>query len=398
MLYRLPVIFALACLLVSCATQSPSYQAGTPCEAETYTVVDNFAGARRGRCVVLSDNHVRIRILPEDDGYINDSPWFAFKVVPRAATTATITIDYFGGHHRYVPKISRDGLHWSSISGDDVDESRDGKQASFTVETGETPFWVSAQEILTPRYYEVWNRKMAATGRANVTILGESLGKRPIAMLQNNPSADNVLFLVGRQHPAEVTGAIALFAFYETLLADTKLATEFRQHVNIVAIPLLNPDGVIGGNWRHNLGGTDLNRDWGPFKQPETKLIRALLDELDSNGKKVRVFLDFHSTQKNVFYTQNDEYPTTPALFTRTWLDNARPRIQNYDYGNQENPADKPGVAKNYMYKRYGIPSSTYEVGDETDRAAIREAAKVFAEELMLLMLEQDYRSPPDVI
>ena len=43
------------------------------------------------------------------------------------------------------------------------------------------------------------------------------------------------------------------------------------------------------------------------------------------------------------------------------------------------------------MYKRYGIPSTTYEVNDEIDRNAIRPAATVFAEELMLLMIEQKY-------
>ena len=43
------------------------------------------------------------------------------------------------------------------------------------------------------------------------------------------------------------------------------------------------------------------------------------------------------------------------------------------------------------MYKRYGIPSTTYEVGDDTNRNAIRQAATVFAEELMLLILEQNY-------
>jgi hypothetical protein len=40
------------------------------------------------------------------------------------------------------------------------------------------------------------------------------------------------------------------------------------------------------------------------------------------------------------------------------------------------------------MYKRYGIPSVTYEVGDETDRLATETAAVVFAEEFMKLLLQ----------
>jgi len=40
------------------------------------------------------------------------------------------------------------------------------------------------------------------------------------------------------------------------------------------------------------------------------------------------------------------------------------------------------------VYKRYGIPSMTYEVGDETSRADASAAARVFAEEFMRLLLE----------
>jgi predicted deacylase len=272
-----------------------------------------------------------------------------------------------------------------------VTVASNGSKATLTMDLGDEPVWLAAQEIITPAFYDVWNRKMEKTGVVDRSVLGESRNKMPVTVLNTTSDADDVLFLVGRQHPAEVTGAIGFWAFYENLVADTELAIRFRQHVKVVAVPLLNPDGVIGGNWRHNLGGTDLNRDWGPFEQPETKLMKALLDDLDASGKKIRVFLDFHSTQKNVFYTQNNDFPTKPPLFTNTWLENARPRIQNYDYVNQENPVESVGVAKNYMYNRYGIPSSTYEVGDETDRTAIRDAAKIFAEELMQLMLAQSY-------
>jgi len=393
MLHRFLAIalITFVALLTSCASVGPSFDSRTPCEAAAFTVIDSFSGARRGRCSVLSDDHVRLTILPEDSGYINDSPWFSFKIIPNYAATATVTINYVGGHHRYVPKISGDGIHWSALDQSHVSESADGKQATFSVSTGDDAVWVSAQELFPPPAYDIWNTKMAENGDTDIAVLGQSLGKQSISMLRSNAAARDVLFLVGRQHPAEVTGAIAFLAFYETLLSDTELANDFRQRFGIVAVPIINPDGVVGGNWRHNLGGTDLNRDWGPFEQPETQLMENLLQDLDDEGKKIRVFLDFHSTQKNVFYTQDDDNPTTPPHFTRTWLDNAKPRIQNYEYTNQENPVGTVGVSKNYMYKRYGIPSSTYEVGDETNRDSIRQAAAVFAEELMLLMLQQDY-------
>jgi len=378
-------------LLASCAATGPTFQSGQTCETASLSIVDGFAGARRGRCTVLADDHVRLTNLPEDAGYINDSPWYAMKVVPKTQTAAKITINYRGGHHRYQPKISTDGVHWSVLNEAAVEVGRNGKSVTITTPTSAAPFWIAAQEILTPAIYDAWMKTMVASGNAAMSVLGESRNRQPISLLTSNSDAKDVLFLVGRQHPPEVSGAIAFLAFYETLMGDSELANTFRDRFGILAIPMMNPDGVIGGNWRHNLGGTDLNRDWGPFEQPETQLVRDLLNRVDAGDKHIRVFLDFHSTQRNVFYTQNTDHPSTPPNFTRTWLDNAKPRIENYEYANQPGGVARVGVSKNYMYKRYGIPSLTYEVGDETERQAIRSSAAVFAEELMKLMLLQSF-------
>jgi len=375
-------------LVGACVAPRPAFDAGTPCETSEFTVVDGFAGARRGRCVVIAPNHVRVSILPEDDGYINPSPWYAFKLIPTGETTAVVSLKYVGGHHRYVPKISSDGLRWSAVSDGNVQVSDNGTVARIELPIGTEPVWVSAQELVTPAMYAAWEARIARATDAERRLLGESLAAQPIHYLISDPVPENVLFLVGRQHPPEVSGAFAFFAFVETLLADTEIATRFRNHFQVVAVPLMNPDGVLGGNWRHNLDGTDLNRDWGEFKQPETRLIRGLLDTLDADGKRIRVFLDFHSTKRNVFYTQDETVPTNPPNFFDAWFARATPRLIDYPFSNEPRDVDKPGVAKNYMYRRYGIPSATYEVGDETDRNAARAAARVFAEELMVLMLE----------
>jgi len=381
----------LALLLSGCAPQVPTVRAGTPCVADEFSVIDGFAGARRGNCSVLSGSHVRLAILPEDDGYINDSPWFSFKLQPRVPTTATITLKYSGGHHRYIPKVSSDGLTWSPIPEENIQVSGDGTIATFDVALSSGVTWVSAQEMVLPSVYKAWTKDQAATSIPELSVLGRSLRRQDIHVLNTNPDSRDVLFLVGRQHPPEVSGAFAFFSFYETLHADTPLSQRFREQFHIVAIPMLNPDGILGGNWRHNLGGTDLNRDWGPFKQPETRLVRDLLVTLDSQGKKIRVFLDFHSTKRNLLYTQDDANETNPPRFTKTWLDRVMARETDYEFTNEEHDTEKPGVSKNYMYHRYGIPASTFEVGDETDRDVVISAAVIFAEELMTLMLEQDY-------
>ena len=387
-MYRYALSLVVVLLLGACATPIVSYDSGKPCKAAAFTVVDSFSGARRGSCRVLSENHVELSIRPEDEGYINPSPWFAFKIVAAADATAIVSLQYVGGRHRYVPKVSTDGLNWLPVDASSMKVSRKGTRVTFEVGLDEEVTWVAAQELVTPVIYNAWNKKTAARSDAELRLLGHSIGKQAIHYLVSNPDAKDVLLLVGRQHPPEVSGSFAMFSFVQTLLADTELATRFRDRFQIIAIPLLNPDGVIGGNWRHNLGSTDLNRDWGIFEQPETALVAGLLDELDAAGNRIRVFLDFHSTDRNVFYTQDATVPTEPPQFLEAWFERVTPRLDGYAFTNDAGPGKRASVAKNYMYQRYGIPAATYEVGDETDRTDASRAAVVFAEELMTLMLE----------
>lgn len=66
------------------------------------------------------------------------------------------------------------------------------------------------------------------------------------------------ILVMGRQHPGETVGSFVLEAFTKQLIKDTKLLKTYE----VILLPMLNPDGVIYGNFRTNLGGFDLNRQW----------------------------------------------------------------------------------------------------------------------------------------
>lgn len=381
------LLIASLLFLSSCATSS--YRAGTPCLTASFEVHDGFAGARRGTCKVTGDNSVRIDIRPESSGYINNSPWYAFKLVPSAPGDAVVDLRYHGGNHRYPPKVSRDGLSWTPLDEANVTVSENRRDARIVVPLNAEPLWVSAQEIIPPMLYDAWNAKVSNRTGYPVRSLGKSRRGLDIPVIDSNPNGREVLLLIGRQHPPEVSGAVAYLAFADVIFGDSELAQRFRDRYRVISVPLLNPDGVIGGNWRHNLDDTDLNRDWGTYRQPETRAVGTFIDKLDIEGSKIRVVLDFHSTRENIFYTITEE--TDPPGFMTEWLDRSDVRIGD-DYPFSERPGDPANnvvVAKNYFFLRYGIPTATYEVGDESNRAATRNAAVVFAEELMQLMLEQ---------
>jgi len=51
-------------------------------------------------------------------------------------------------------------------------------------------------------------------------------------------------------------------ALLDFLTGDSTRAKELRSKFVFKVVPMLNPDGVISGNYRCNLAGYDLNRNW----------------------------------------------------------------------------------------------------------------------------------------
>ena len=48
----------------------------------------------------------------------------------------------------------------------------------------------------------------------------------------------------------------------DILIGNSEIARSLRENFVIKIVPMLNPDGVIIGNYRCNLSAVDLNRQW----------------------------------------------------------------------------------------------------------------------------------------
>ena len=143
---------------------------------------------------------------------------------------------------------------------------------------------------------------------------------------------------------------------------------------------------VADGHWRLNANGIDLNRDWGPFTQPETQAVMDWVNQQEAAGHKLVLMLDFHSTWEDLFYTPSIQ---DPPGYATNWLNAVRERLPDFPFRHVPSKDYEQPNSKNYFFTSRGIPAITYEVGDDTDREAIRIAAVMFAEEMMRLMLER---------
>ncbi len=315
-----------------------------------------------------------------------------------------LSLKYSGYSHRYIPKLSSDGINWQAFDTTMITIDTIARTATFKITVPTDTLWISAQELITSGYYKKWEDKIATLPFVKKKTIGISAEGRAINELfvsENEDTKDFVVF-IGRQHPPEVSGFFGLKAFVESLVGDSETANEFRKKYNILIIPLVNPDGIDNGHWRHNIKGVDLNRDWVEFNQQEPRAITNTIKQVVEHGYNLKFFIDFHSTQMDVFYTlslestitdeQNEEEKRIAKenhTLINHWLSNLQSKLPDY-YVNIIDTLSKPTspTSDRWVQRTFNVPALTYEVGDETDRELIKRVATTAAEELMKILIE----------
>ena len=358
------------------------------CSTDTVKIDFSFSGSGNLSCEVIKSDYIKIFINPELDDSINPSPWFAFRKSEHSKSIK-LALDYKNYHHRYHPKISIDKKSWNKIDEANISKKENGKIVVIDFLPSSQKNYVASQELITNFWYNKWYNELENSGRVRREIIGFSVLKNPIPMFFVEKNINNPYILIlGRQHPPEVTGAFAMRGFINQLLNKNSLSDSFLKNYNILFVPLMNPDGVMNGYWRYNENKKDLNRDWGIFIQPETDAVNKKLTEL--KNKKLALFIDFHSTFKNLFYISDIAEESPMKNFLEDWLLGSRKSLSeaNYKYEIINSLNKDNGVSKNYIYNKYKIPSVTYEVSDNEARDVIQQSSSILAINLMELLLK----------
>ncbi|XP_048463232.1 cytosolic carboxypeptidase 2 [Rhincodon typus] len=120
-----------------------------------------------------------------------------------------------------------------------------------------------------------------------------------------NSPAKKAVVVTARVHPGETNSSWVMAGFLEHLLGSSDDARLLRDMFIFKVVPMLNPDGVITGNYRCSLTGRDLNRNYRtilrdtfPCVWHTRNMVQRLLEERD-----VVVYCDFHghSRKNNAF-------------------------------------------------------------------------------------------------
>jgi hypothetical protein len=362
-------------------------------EKKTYSIngvyADNqFDGARLNNIVQLNDSTFSAKILPENFP-INKSPWYAFKLWSDEPRKINLILDYEKAPHRYNPKLSYDGEHWQLLDSSLI-YTIDSGDAVLELNLSPDTLWLAGQEIINSSHVKVWCNQQAEHPEVAFSVIGKSKLGRDMYFLEignGEPKGKDILVVISRQHPPEVTGYMAMEAFIEKILSDNKLSRDFRTKYRILVFPLMNPDGVDMGHWRHNAGGIDMNRDWGYYRQPETRLVADyIVRDSKTNKGDVILGLDFHSTQKDLYYTFDSTFVTSMYNFHEYWIENIGEALPEYDPDHQPGKLNQP-ISKGWFLKQFNAESITYEIGDDTPRDFIRLKGETAGMEMMKLLI-----------
>ncbi|CAD7957535.1 unnamed protein product [Amoebophrya sp. A120] len=206
------------------------------------------------------------------------------------------------------------------------------------------------------------NGASASAGSSTTRAVSSTTGPTTATATFNHLRDRFGVVITARVHPGETSASWVMKGILEFLSGPSREAEILRDKFVFKLIPMLNPDGVVVGNYRCSLAGLDLNRRW---QEPSRKLnptiyftknlIKRLLEDRD-----IALFLDIHghSRKKNIFM-----YGNIPAEEQEFGVERIFPKLlsQNSDYFSFPDcnfKRVKESTARCVVYKEFGIVNS----------------------------------------
>ncbi|GFS24864.1 cytosolic carboxypeptidase 2 [Elysia marginata] len=149
------------------------------------------------------------------------------------------------------------------------------------------------------------------------TLAGNLVYVLTITSSSQNPEDmkhKKAVVVTSRVHPGESNASWMMKGFLDFVTGSSPDAKLLRDTFIFKVVPMLNPDGVVVGNYRCSLAGRDLNRNYKtslkdayPSVYHTKSLIRKLLME-----RSIIVYCDLHghSRRQNVFIYGCEQHPT----------------------------------------------------------------------------------------
>ncbi|XP_060892452.1 cytosolic carboxypeptidase 2 isoform X2 [Labrus mixtus] len=163
------------------------------------------------------------------------------------------------------------------------------------------------------RYLRCISSNPAVASYCKLRVLCNSLAGNPVYVVTiTSPGVGRVegrsrkaVVVTARVHPGETNASWMMEGFLDFLLGNSEDAQLLRDTFVFKVVPMLNPDGVVVGNYRCSLAGRDLNRQYKTVLRdsfPSVWHTRNMVERLTAE-RDVVLYCDFHghNRKNNVF-------------------------------------------------------------------------------------------------
>jgi murein tripeptide amidase MpaA len=320
---------------------------------------------------VLSEGAVELALRKDNAAELKQ--WFHWKARARRGAPAEYRIVNANAAgnpqcwENYQALASYDREHWFRVP-----TTFDGR----TLVIRHTP----ARRVIYYAYFAAYDverhraliARAAASRRARVTSVGESLEQQPIDVIEVGKVGGprRKVWLITRQHAGETQGAWVIEGLLHRLLDERDaLADALLDKAVFYIVPNMNPDGTARGNFRTNVAGRDLNREWsdpGEQTSPEVACVRSAMHETG-----VDLFMDFHGeeTAPCAFAIGCDGNPSYSARqkalelsFRTDFASRDRHFWRDYGYGPDDPGRGDLRIANNYIGEAFDCLAVTVEL------------------------------------
>lgn len=191
----------------------------------------------------------------------------------------------------------------------------------------------------------------------------------PIIQCIENSSINQVLpeeerpaiFVIARVHPGETCGSHMMHGFLREIFSNSEAARSLRELFIIYVVPMMNPDGVVVGNFRTDLVGDDMNRQYikpSVKYHPSVVALRTYLQEVKLQRKVVGLLdLHGHSTRPGVF-TYGPQLASSDSLYDFTkvfpWMVAQKTSMFKFEKCTYTVPKQKLSTARAYFLFKKG--------------------------------------------
>ncbi|MEX0793426.1 MAG: M14 family zinc carboxypeptidase [Pirellulaceae bacterium] len=283
----LPLILALAALILATAQLSAA-----EADAASIQIDADYPGGNLGPYEVKGDEVDIAQDIRDTSTW-----WFYYNFRVRGAGGRELTFHWTNKNPMAArgPAVSTDGgKNWQWLGKETV--RGDSFVYRFPEDAEEVRFCLGMPYQLADlqRFIERHKKNPHLKSALHATSeKGRPVHRLHVGQLEAEPKYRIVL--TARHHACEMMASYTLEGFMEAMLADTDEGHWFRENVELLAVPMMDLDGVEDGDQGKNRDPHDHNRDYRGEGTPRYASVRANKELVPqwSEGK-LKILLDLH--------------------------------------------------------------------------------------------------------